>query len=250
MYSTIRYLSKPVLDNPWFIEALPGVGNVGKIAGDCIADSLGAEKFAVIYSENFPPQVIPDDDCVIHMACNELWHAKTPGGRDLIFLRGDYQGTTPEGQFILAEDVIEILLGYGTERIITLGGLGTGQLGKEQKVLGAVSKKELVKELSKAGVSFVPGQPAAGIVGAAGALIGLGQLHGIDSFCLMGETSGYFSDSASALNIVGVLKKILKIRKVDTKQLKEDAKKLAELTAQAQVQSAVPDKPNEFNYFG
>lgn len=250
MYSTIRYLSKPVLNDPWFVEALPGVGNVGKLAGDCIADSLGAEKFAVIYSENFPPQVVPDEDCVVHMACNELWHARTPNGRDVIFLRGDYQGTTPEGQFILAEDILEILLGYGAERIITLGGLGTGQINKEQRVLGAVSCKDLKPELSKAGVQFVPGQPSAGIIGAAGALVGLGQLHGIDSFCIMGETSGYFTDSGAALNVVNVLKKILKLRKVDTKKLKEEAKKLAELTAQAQEQEPAGTIPEDLNYFG
>lgn len=250
MYATVKYHVKPVLTDPWFIEALPGIGNVGKIAGDCIAESLGAEKFATVYSENFPPQVIPDQDCVVHMACNELWHARTPSGKDIIFLRGNYQGATPEGQFFLAQDVMDILLGYGVERIITLGGYGTGQMDEELHVYGAVSRIELKKELTKAGVTFNPGQPAAGIIGAAGALVGLGQMNGIDSFCLMGETSGFFADSRSALNVVKVLKKLLKLRKVDTKALEADAKKLAELTTKA-AEAASEEKPSEeLSYIG
>ena len=246
----MKYLSKPVLKDPWFIEALPGIGNVGKIAGDYLANSLEAERFAIIYSENFPPQVVPDQDCVVHMACNELWCARTPNGRDLIFLRGDYQGSTPEGQFFLAQDVMDILMGFGVERIITLGGFGTGQMCREPHVFGAVSRIELKKELEKAGVTFNPGQPAAGIIGAAGALVGLGQLNGIDAFCLMGETSGYFADSRSASNVLKVLKKLLKIRKLDMKLLEAEAKKLDEFMDQAEKQAELPQERDELSYIG
>ena len=249
MYSTVKYLCKPVLNNPWLIEALPGIGNVGKLAGDCLAQSLDAECFAVMYSENFPPVVIPDQDCVVHMACNELWYARTPSGRDVIFLRGNYQGSTPEGQFFLAQDVMEIAMGFGVDRIITLGGYGTGQMTEDPHVFGAVSRIELKKELEKAGVSFNPGQPAAGIIGAAGALIGLGQMNGIDSYCLMGETSGFFEDPRSAINVAKCLKKILKLRSVDMKELQKNAKKLAELTAQAVEQSKAPAK-DDLAYYG
>ena len=250
MYSVVKYLSKPVLKDPWLIEALPGIGNVGKLAGDCIADTLDAKCFAVIYSENFPPVVIPDQDCVVHMACNELWYATTPSGRDLIFLRGNYQGSTPEGQFMLAQDVMEIALGFGVEKIITLGGYGTGQMSKDLNVFGAVSRIELKKELEKAGVTFNPGQPAAGIIGAAGALVGLGHLNSIDAYCLMGETSGFFADPRSAVNVVKILKKLLKLRKVNTKELEKEAKKLDELTAQAAEQVKAPSKPDDLNYYG
>ncbi|AGI47303.1 conserved hypothetical protein TIGR00162 [Thermoplasmatales archaeon BRNA1] len=250
MYSIVRYDSKPVLTDPWFVEALPGIGNVGKIAGDFLADTLGAKRFAVMYSENFPPQVIPDQDCVIRMACNELWYAKAPNGKDVIFLRGDYQGSTPEGQFMLAEDVMEILLSYGTEKIITLGGYGTGQMTGEPHVFGAVSRISLKKNLEKMGVTFNPGQPQAGIIGAAGALIGLGQLNGIDSFCLMGETSGFFADHKAAIAVINVLKKIFKIRKADMKDLQAMSKQIDELTAQVSQAQEQPSDDDSLSYIG
>ena len=251
MYAIVKYISKPVMKDPWFIEALPGIGNVGKIAGDHLAQCLGAERFAIVYSENFPPQVVPDRDCVVHMACNELWHAKTPSGRDIIFLRGDYQGSTPEGQFFLALDIMDVLLGFGVERIITLGGFGTGQMSKEEPhVFGAVSRIELKRELEKAGVAFNPGQPSAGIIGAAGALVGLGQMNDIDAFCLMGETSGYFADCRSAIKVLKVLKKLLKLRKLDLKPLETEAKKLDEFIDQAEKQSEAPEERDELSYIG
>ncbi|MBP6021003.1 MAG: proteasome assembly chaperone family protein [Candidatus Methanomethylophilaceae archaeon] len=229
MASIVRYDSKPVLKDPIFIEALPGIGDVGKVAGDFIAESFGAKRFASIYSEDFPPQVTVDDDCVAHMACNELWHSSV-GGRDVIFLRGDFQGSTPEGQFYLAQDVMNILLDYNVSRIVTLGGFGTGCMVENPRVLGAVSKKELKAELEGYGVVFSPGEPEAGILGATGLLLGLGKIYGIDSVCLMGETSGFFVDHKGALAIVGVLMKILGTE-YDTSDLKAKCVQIEELTA-------------------
>ena len=248
MESIVKYDCKPVLKNPVFIECLPGIGNVGKVAGDHLAQLLKAERFAVIYSMNFPAQVIPGEDNVIKMACNELWHAKTPSGQDLVFLRGDYQGSTPEGQFILAQDILEIMMSYGASRIITLGGFGTGQIVKERHVFGAVSRIGLKEELEGYGVTFTPGEPRAGIVGAAGLLIGMGQMNGIDSFCLMGETSGFFIDHGSAIEILKVLGKMFGIEDLDLKDLEAESQKLAELTDKAAEQMV--EKTSDLGYIG
>lgn len=247
MESIVKYDSKPILENPIFIEALPGIGNVGKIAGDHLARILKAEKFASLYSMNFPPQVVSDENGVVSMAANELWFAKTPGGQDIVFIRGDYQGSTPEGQFILAQDVMEILLSYDVSRIITLGGYGTGAINKKHPVYGAVSRAELKPELEECGVTFNPA-PNTTIVGAAGLLIGLGQLNGIDSFCLMGETSGFFIDHGSSVAVLRVLGKLLKIEDLELKELEEESEKLNVLTEKA----TAPEQGTDSNlgYYG
>ena len=46
----ITVLEDIELDNPIFIEALPGLGHVGKLAADHMIDELGATKFAEIFS--------------------------------------------------------------------------------------------------------------------------------------------------------------------------------------------------------
>lgn len=251
MESIVKYDSKPVLRDPVLIEALPGIGNVGKIAGDFIAESLKPTRFARVFSMNFPPQVNPDQDCVVHMACNELWYAKAPDGQDIVFLRGDYQGSTPEGQFILAQDIMEIMMSYGVSKVITLGGYGTGQMVDDPHVYGALSRKELRDGLEALGVVFNPGEPQAGIVGAAGLLIGMSQINGIDGICLMGETSGFFEDHKSAMAVVKVLLKIFGMEDtVDLKELQDKSQKIDELTEQVKAVNSEKPKLNELGYIG
>ncbi len=247
MASIIRYDSKPALKDPFFIEALPGIGNVGKVAGDFIADSVKAVKFASIYSEDLPPQVNLDEDSVIDMARNELWYGKV-GDRDVIFLRGEFQGSTPEGQYYLAQDVMKELLKMDVRKIITLGGYGTGAMVDEPRVLGAVSDKRLKEDLSEYGVVFSPNDPQAGIIGAAGLLIGFGKIYGIDSVCLMGETSGFFVDHKSAKAIVDILMKMFDV-KLDTKDLEEKAGQIDELTAKVK-EAEDQDTHEDLSYIG
>src|SRR5437899_1340892 len=54
----IRYLDHPKLEDPIFIEGLPGIGNVGKLAAEHLKDELKGVKFAEIFSKYFPPQVL------------------------------------------------------------------------------------------------------------------------------------------------------------------------------------------------
>jgi uncharacterized protein (TIGR00162 family) len=248
--SIVKFDSKPVLERPVLIEALPGIGNVGKIAGDFLAESLKAKRFARIYSMNFPAQVTPDKDCVVKMASNELWYAKLPDGRDAVFLRGGCQASTPEGQFIVAQNVIDIMLSYGMSQVVTLGGYGTGLMADNPHVYGAVTRAELKPALEKAGVTFNPGQPQAGIIGAAGLLLGFAQMNGIDGYCLMGETSGYFEDHKSALAVVEVLLKLFGIKGAKKKRLQEQAKKIDELSAQVKAAGEQEPGPNDLGYIG
>ncbi|MDR3283119.1 MAG: proteasome assembly chaperone family protein [Candidatus Methanoplasma sp.] len=229
MASIVTYDRKPKLTSPAFIECLPGIGNVGKLAGDFFAEALKAKRFAVILSEHFPAQVIPDEDCVVSMASNELWHANV-NGRDIIFLRGECQGSTSEGQFQLCREILDATMGYDLSEIITLGGYGTGLMVDDPRVLGAVSNKKFKSQFSKIGVEFSPGEPQAGIVGASGVLLGLGKMYGIPSICLMGETSGYFLDHKSAMAVVRVLMKRFGVD-IDLKDLMEKSEHIDALTA-------------------
>jgi len=230
MGSLIIYDSKPSLEAPLLIECLPGIGNVGKTAGDFIAESLNAKRFAMIYSKNFPSQVLLDNDNIVEMMNNQLWYAKDVNGRDIIFLRGDCQCSTQEGQFELCREILDILIEYGLTEIITLGGYGTGQIVDSPRVLGAVSELKIKKEFKNYGVEFIPGDPSAGIIGASGLFVGLGRLHDIPSICLMGETSGYFIDHKSAMAIACILMKKLGVE-LDLKELQDKSEQLDEITA-------------------
>lgn len=247
MESLIVYDCKPSLKTPLFIECLPGIGNVGKAAGDFLADSVNAERFATIYSKYFPSQVFLDEENVIEMMNNQLWFAKDVNGRDIIFLRGDCQSSTQDGQFELCREILDVIMEYGISEIITLGGYGTGQMVESPRVFGAVSDIKVKKEFKEYGVEFPPGDPSAGIIGASGVFIGLGQIHGIPSVCLMGETSGYFVDHKSAMAIVHVLMKKLGVE-LDLKELQEKSEQLDEIAAKVK-EMGERDRP-DLGYIG
>lgn len=229
---------KPDLNKPILIEGLPGVGNVGKIVADFISSKMNAKRMVTIYSEDLPPQVIVDEECVANMACNELWVATTPNGQDLIFLLGDYQGTSQQGQFSLSKCVMDLVLPYDPSMIITLGGYGTGNIVNEPRVLGAVSDSRMRSGLEAFGVGFYPNEPQGGIVGAAAVLLGLGKIYGIDSVCIMGETSGFIVDHKSAKNVVGVLGRML-CMEFDTTELQDEIDRIDEITSIASKESSV-----------
>ena len=163
MESVISYYEEPELNRPILIEGLPGVGNVGKIAADFLADKLGAKHFATVVSKHFPPQVLIDSEGIGVMACNELLYAKDVGEShlDVIFLLGDFQAATAEGQFLVCNELMnEVFLRYDVSTVFTLGGYGTGKIVDDAAVLGAATDIQTRDKLAPYGVTFRPGEPA------------------------------------------------------------------------------------------
>lgn len=226
----IVYTEKPDLEEPVFIEGLPGVGNVGKLAAEHMIDELKATKFATVISKYFPPQVVVRDDGTVKLVCNELYYVKGEGRPDLIILVGDYQGLSPEGQYELTYEILDMAEGFGVKRIFTLGGYGLGKMVEEPRVLGAATSKEMVDKMKEMGVVFQEGEPGSGIVGASGLLLGLGQMRGIEAVCLMGETSGYFVDPKSARKVLMVLSETLGIE-IDFAALEDKAAQIDKITS-------------------
>ena len=246
--ASVVYYKRPRLKEPILIEGLPGVGNVGKLAAEHLIDEIKAKKFAEIYSNDFPPQVLIDDNGIIKLVRNELYYWR--GDKHLIILVGDYQGLSSRGQYMLAEAVLDIAQKYGTKMIYTLGGYGTGMDVEKPRVTGAATDKELVKELKKHGVNFKD-EPGGGIIGASGLLLGLGKLRGMRGACLMGETSGYIVDPNSAREVTKVLMKLLGIdislAKLDEKA--DEVKKITERIKSLE-RSAESEEREDLRYIG
>lgn len=248
MANTIRYEFEPELDRPVLIEGLPGVGNVGKLAADLMADKLNARLFAHIYSDDLPPQVTIDEESVCSLVSHELWYAKAPDGRDLVFLLGDFQGTTPAGQYNLSKFVLDWLMPYEPSLILTLGGYGIGEVVTEPRVIGVVSDPLMKTTYEPFGIQFIPNEPKGGIVGAAAMLIGLGKIQDIPSLCIIGETSGYVIDAKSARNLIDVMSAMFKAE-VDTSELQEAIDQLDEINNKAR--ELAPGTPKEdLSYIG
>lgn len=241
---------KPQLKDPIFVEGLPGVGNVGKLAAEHLVEQLKAVKFADIYSKHFPPQVLVDDAGIIRLVSNELYYVKREDNPDLIILIGDYQGLTPEGQYDLSDHILQLIKEYDVKRIYTLGGYGVGRMIETPRVLGAATHAALVEEMKEKGVVFSKGEPGSGIVGASGLLLGLGKVMGFEAVCLMGETSGYFVDPKGAEAVLKVLSGILGVS-VDYSALRNKAEEIDKLASKLkEIEAPVEPKREDLGYIG
>lgn len=241
------------LVNPTLIEGLPGIGFVGKLAAEHLVSELKAKKIATLYSYHFPHQVLINKDGTIKMLVNEFYLYKDPKKKnDLVILIGDVQPVSSRAQFEVMNIILEYFSLLGGKRIITLGGYGMGKLVEKPRVFGAVINKEDVEFYKKFGVTF--GEVEGSIIGAAGVLLGLGKLKGMDGICLMGETHGTYIDHKSAQKVIETLSEITGI-KVDVSKLTEKAKesegiikKLEEELTRGQMPVELPKKQNELSY--
>ena len=184
------------------VEGLPGVGHVGKLAAEHLLEELDTTLLARLYSEHFPPQVGVENGRT-ELACVEF-HAARASDADLLVLTGDHQAQDNAGHYRLTDHVLDVAEGFDVERVFALGGVPTGELIEEYDVIGAASTASLHDELDDV-IEFREDEPAGGIVGVSGLLLGLSGRRDRPAACLMGETSGYLVDPKSARAVLGAL---------------------------------------------
>ncbi|CDK39733.1 proteasome assembly chaperone family protein [Halorubrum sp. AJ67] len=245
----IDEVATPELDDPVLIEGLPGVGHVGKLAAEHLLEEFDGELVRRVYATEFPPQVSVDDEGVAELTCAEF-HAVETDGADLLVLTGDHQAGSNAGHYRLTSTFLDIAEEFGSERAFALGGVPTGELVEEYTVLGAVSDAALVDDLEDAGVEFRADEPAGGIVGVSGLVLGLGGRRGFDAACLMGETSGYLVDPKSARAVLETLETVLGFS-VDYESLEDRAEEMEEVVGKIQEMQEGPAVPDDdLRYIG
>jgi uncharacterized protein (TIGR00162 family) len=217
------------LTDPVLVEGLPGVGHVGKLAAEHLVEEFEATPVRRVYSEHLPPQVSIDDDGVAELTSVTVHAVETPDdGRDLLVLTGDHQAQSNRGHYRLTDTFLDVAGEFGVAEVYALGGVPTGELIEEYDVLGAATTETAVDRLEDAGVTFREGEPAGGIVGVSGLLLGLGERRGFDAACLMGETSGYLVDPKSARAVLEVMEGLLDLE-FDYSDLEERAEEMEEV---------------------
>jgi len=246
---SVEWLDRPDLEDPVLVEGLPGVGHVGKLAAEYLIEELDGELICRVHSTHFPPQVTVEDG-LAELAGAEIYAVETDG-RDLIVLTGDHQAGTAQGHYALTEAFLDVAEDLDADRIFALGGVPTGELIEEYDVVGAVTTADRKAELEAAGVEFAGDEPAGGIVGVSGLLLGLGEHRDVPAACLMGETSGYLVDPKSARAVIEVLQELLDFS-VDFSSLEEQAEEMEEVVRQMEEleQGSPPGASEDLRYIG
>jgi uncharacterized protein (TIGR00162 family) len=261
MTTKIIMFEKPKLRSPVFIEGLPGVGNVGRVAAGYLVEELKAKKFAELISSHFMPIVVIPQGSQVEMIKAEFfyWKSKEKNQNDIIIMIGDSQSADPEGHYEIVEEVLKFLKQFNVREIFALGGLNIGVPTEKPKVVGAVSDPSLEKRYKKYNIIFDTAQRVGSIVGAAGLFVGLARYYDIPAICLLGETSGmpFLPDPKSAEAIIKVLSEILNL-KIDISRLQERVKEMKEFMKRVEAMqsqllqpsaSPVPEK-EKLTYIG
>ncbi|MFA1610164.1 proteasome assembly chaperone family protein [Halobellus rubicundus] len=247
----VETVAEPDLRDPVLIEGLPGVGHVGKLAAEHLLEEFDSEVVARVFSDEFPPQVAVDDDGVAELACAEF-HAVETADRDLLVLTGDHQAQSHSGHYHLTDAFLDVAESHGVSEIYALGGVPTGELVEEPDVLGAVSDAADIEALEDAAVEFREGEPAGGIVGVSGLLLGLGERRDFRAACLMGETSGYLVDPTSAQAVLEVLETVVgfEVGYDSLEERAEEMKEVAEKIQEMQNQQQGMPTDDDLRYIG
>ena len=89
------------------LVAMPGVGDVGKLAIDAVNTELDAEPIARLIHPTLPPLAKLDENGLLkppHILLSRL----EVDGQEIYTLTGDAQPMTPEGQYEMAVSVLDL----------------------------------------------------------------------------------------------------------------------------------------------
>ena len=138
------------------IEGLPGLGLVGKIASDYLIKQLNARKIAELYSPHFAHYVMVDNEGSLRLLRLEFYYwSNSEGDYDLILLTGDCQAQTIEGQYEVADAIVDYAAKNNVDMIITLGGYQK-EVRDEPQIFASATNLELLERAIKLGAKSSP----------------------------------------------------------------------------------------------
>jgi uncharacterized protein (TIGR00162 family) len=200
-----RQISNSTLENPIFVQGLPGFGNVGRIAAQLFIKFCGAKPFAELYSPSFPDYVTVNSKGICRLPRFEFYSAHMEKN-DFIIMIGDTQPSFDDvvAHYMVCGSILEFIKKQGCKFIITIGGVPiTGE--KAQVYVAATSPRLALEFMEKGATLYSKGR----IVGATGLLLGLAKEHGLEGICLLGATTGFISDRGAGFSVFKFLMKAL-----------------------------------------
>jgi uncharacterized protein (TIGR00162 family) len=184
-----RRLKAPVL-----IEALPGIGFVGYLAGAHLIQEFNAKKICEVISPNLPSLTFIEKG-KIKYSFNALYEVtKTGLNRDLIVLFGNTQASSSLDQYRLYSKLLDLIKQVGCKEVIAIGGLKREKLPSSLNIYCTATNKEVLMKTLNLGAKTLYGK----VFGAAGVLPGLAKLKGLNGLCILVDTLGLYPDVSAA----------------------------------------------------
>jgi uncharacterized protein (TIGR00162 family) len=192
-----RQIFNPVLENPIFVQGLPGFGNVGKIAAYLLIKFCSAKPFAELYSPSFPDYLSVNSKGICRLPRYEFYAAPMEKN-DFVIMTGDTQPSFDDvvAHYKLCSEILDFVEKYDCDLIITIGGVPMSE-DKAQVYVAATSPRLAAEFMEKGAVIYSKGR----ILGATGLMLGLAKERGLEGLCLLGTTSGFSADRGAGFSV-------------------------------------------------
>jgi uncharacterized protein (TIGR00162 family) len=200
-----RQIFNAVLENPIFVQGLPGFGNVGRIAAYLLIKFCSAKPFAELYSPSFPDYLSVNSKGICRLPRYEFYAAPMEKN-DFVIMTGDTQPSFDDivAHYELCSEILDFVEKFDCNFIITIGGVPMSE-DKAQVYVAATSPRLAAEFMEKGAVIYSKGR----ILGATGLTLGLAKERGLEGLCLLGTTSGFSADRGAGFSVFKFLMKAL-----------------------------------------
>ncbi len=200
-----RKLFDPALENPVFVQGLPGFGNVGRIAAHLLIKFCDAKPFAEFYSPSFPDYVSISSKGIAYLPRYEFYSAPMEKN-NLVIMTGETQPSFDDvvAHYQVCTEIVDFAEKLGCHFIVTIGGVPLTE-DKTQVYVAATSPRLATEFMEKGAVIYSKGR----IVGGTGLTLALAKERGLEGVCLLGTTTGFKADRGAGFMVFKFLMKAL-----------------------------------------
>jgi len=201
----LREIFNPALENPIFVQGLPGFGNVGRIAAHLLIKFCSAKPFAELYSPSFPDYVSISSKGIAHLPRYEFYFAPMEKN-NLVIMTGETQPSFDDvvAHYHVCAEIVDFVERLGCHFIVTIGGVPITE-DKAQVYVAATSPRLATEFMEKGAVIYSKGR----IVGGTGLTLALAKERNFEGVCLLGTTTGFKADRGAGFLVFKFLLKAL-----------------------------------------
>jgi len=209
------------------IEAVPGVGNVGKLVVDGLIKKHPSRTLAWILHPDLPPHAVLGEKGLILPPRIEINSIMLPNNSTVITIGGNLQPITATGQFEVSEQILKIAKENNAPQLLVLAGLTAGIEDKQIHVI--CSDEKVKRNLEKNDIEVSKDQPKEGIIGIAGLIVSLSPIYEVPTVGLIADTVGASADALAANRMAAWIEAALNIPlDLDLDTTEETARKIME----------------------
>jgi len=229
---------------PVIIEGFQGIGLVGTLTAQYMAQKMGFEMIGYVDSEGIPPLAL-----LVNGEIRNPVKIFSNKQRDIIIIESELS-IPRKIIYELSEELAKWAKKIGAREIVCIEGIAVPDEERDYEVLGMSTDVKLMANLSKKGVKKLDNGI---VIGMSAALLLKSKNYNVPATCLMVESRDKFPDGMAAAAVIDTLGKIYNF-KIDVTELKNQAtafeKKIEKVLTHAQQLSHIEDGSPKRSIYG